>query len=318
MIARKRLGVLGAAIVSAGAVIAAPGMASPAHTTAHNRRVAIRDAASLLGLVSLPTGTTRSAREPAGDHGVLKRPPEYPATPNLVDQTEWWTSTESQQQVLSYVKANAPKGGNQNFGGSSGQCTPHTSPPTGCHTTASMIGFTFHPRAGVLGERTLLVEVTRLKDGSTGIRVDAEVVWISARPRSEKVPAGVSLIDVGQDVRGQPPSVSRSVTKPAQIRKIIRLIDRLPITQPGTSSCPAEPVNPPVDTFAFESGSGAVLATARVPADADNSTTGCYPMHFTVNGKSEPSLGQAKSFLVAVGRLLGVKLTRQAYPGPHH
>lgn len=320
MTAWKRSLVVGAAVLAGSAGVAVPVLGAksgspasrgaPDRTSASNHAAARRDIKRLLARLNLPPGVTRSAQEPAGDGGLLKNPPSYPATPNLVAGTRWWTTQESSKQVLSYVKAHPPKGGNQDVSGSQGQCTPHTSPPTGCHTVSEMIGFSFPSISGVLGFRALLVEVTRLKDGSTGIRVDAQAVWISARPARERVPSGVRVIDVVQAVHGQPPTLSRTVSKRRQVRKIVALIDRLPITQPGVTSCPPEAGNPPIDTFTFRpSKSGPALARASVSAEAGNSTTGCDAMGFSINGHSEPSLGRPQSFLEAVGRLLGVRLT---------
>lgn len=304
---------VGAAVLLAGAGLITPvvaGASSPFHpTTAQNHRTAIRDAAELLGRLQLPPGANPSAQEPAGDGGLLKDPPAYPATPNLVDQPRWWTANESPQQVTSYVKAHAPTGGVQNFGGSQGQCAPHTTSPRDCHTVSSWVGFTFHYVQGVLASRWLLVEVTRLKNGSTGIRVDADVVWISSRPEREQVPAGIRVVNVVQATPGRPPSVSKTVTRRSQVRRIIALIDQLPITQPGVAHCPPESGSPPIDTFIFRrSRHGPALARASVSSQAGNTTTNCDAMSFSIRGHSEPALGQPRSFLVGIQRLLGVHL----------
>lgn len=308
---------LGAVVLAGSTTVAVPllTVTSSAHsapsrtTTAQNRQAAVRDSGQLLGRVNLPPGATASAQEPAGDGGTLKHAPATPGTPNLVDQIRWWTVNESPQQVISYVKAHPPSGGNQNFSGSQGHCTPNTSPPAGCQEVSSFLGFTFHAMRGVLGLRVLTVEVAQLKDGSTGVRVDADDVWISVRSASERVPAGVRVIDVVRGAPGQTPTVSKTVVRASQVRRIIDLIDDLPIIQPYATHCPAQRPAP-MDTFTFRATKrGPALAQASVRSNVGNSTTGCDAMTFYIRSKSEPALGQARSFLQAVQRLLGVKLT---------
>jgi hypothetical protein len=172
----------------------------------------------------------------------------------------------------------------------------------------------------VLGSRWLVVEAARLKDGLTGIRVDGEVVWIRVRAASEKVPPGVGAIDVVRAIHGQPPSVFKSVTSHLEVKKVIGWIDRLPITQPelNVDGCPTPPADAPTVTFAFRaSRHGRMLAQASVPADVGNTTSPCDGMPFLINGHPKHQLGRPKSFLKAVQRLLGVKLTsnlpRQGY-----
>lgn len=249
----------------------------------------------------LPSGTSPSTQEPPGDRRMLEPQPGHPATSDLVDQVKWWTSQASPAAVLSYLRTHPPAGGMlDGTGGEAGGGQPKL----------QFVRFSFPAVPGVLATRWLVVEVVPLKDGSTGIRADAEVVWIGVRSRSENVPAAVRVVDVVRRVPGHPPSVSETVTNRTQVGRIIGLIDQLPIVQPGVSAgCPGGSFD--VDTFTFRATQhGRALAVASVSSDVGYTDTSCDAMSFSVRGRPEPGLVQARDFLQAVEKLLGVKLTK--------
>jgi hypothetical protein len=64
-------------------------------------------------------------------------------------------------------------------------------------------------------------------------------VWIVPRPLSERVPAKTHEIDIKISKPDGAPTVSLSVTSAAEVRRIVALIDAMPVTQPGATSCPA-------------------------------------------------------------------------------
>lgn len=289
-----------------GAVALAGGRAT---TEAQNHQAAIRDARELLNRLHLPSGTTASATEPSGDARRLAGSPAVPGTPKVVDRHRWWTTSGSPEAVLSYVQAHPPAGGSFHMSGSTGQCRPGASGPGACSVTSEFIGAWFPARPGSLGTRWLLVEVARLADGSTGIRADAEVQWIVPRSPREVVPSGVASVHIVRQAPGQPPSVSRTVTNPSDIRKIVDLVDELPTLQPGVWSCPAIPANPDMVTITFQDRSGAALARTEVRADVGPSDTGCDAMSFWIGHRRQTSLVRARHFLRAVGRLVGARLT---------
>ncbi|HEY6396314.1 MAG TPA: hypothetical protein VIX82_02555, partial [Solirubrobacteraceae bacterium] len=142
-------------------------------------------------------------------------------------------------QVLRFVNAHRPAGGSQVVSG------------RGDNPEFQFVGFGWPPRPGVLGNRWLLGEVVGLSDGSTGVRADAQVVWIMPRAASERVPAGVRTIDITRGVPQDAPTLSLHVTGRANIRKIIAMINQLPAAQPGAWSCPAELLGVPAVTFRF-------------------------------------------------------------------
>jgi hypothetical protein len=154
------------------------------------------------------------------------------------------------------------------------------------------------------------VNVVSLHGGAAGVRADAQVVWILPRPVGERIPAGVQEVDITRERKRQAPSLSISVTDPAQVRKIVALIDGLERRQPGIYSCPAEPVNPPVVTFTFRAAPAeAVLAQAEEVAYATGSGTPCEPMELSIRGRAEDLLEDGGTVLEKVSGLVGRALT---------
>jgi hypothetical protein len=182
------LGIAAAVVVAAVTGAAAAGPVAP-----RNEIVAKDDALGLLGRLVLPPGATRSEHEPAGDGGALAYPFEStPDTPNAIDDHEWWVLPDSPAVVIGYVQSHPPSGGRLGFSGMRGG---HGQP------TVSAIAFSWPQIVRTTSTRSLLVEVVPLADGSTGVRADSQVVWITPRPAGERVP---------------------------------------PASQPGVSSCPAD------------------------------------------------------------------------------
>jgi len=68
--------------------------------------------------------------------------------------------------------------------------------------------FAFPAIGGRISTRWLNVTAVALPRGWTGLRVDAQDVWIVPRPPSEKVPSGVREIHIASAYAGRPPSVS--------------------------------------------------------------------------------------------------------------
>ena len=77
------------------------------------------------------------------------------------------------------------------------------------------------------------------------MRADAEVVWITQRPASERIPAARLLVVSAPPAAGAS-STGRgaafrpvSITLRPRIDAVIRLLNGFAVTQPGVVSCPA-------------------------------------------------------------------------------
>jgi hypothetical protein len=106
-----------------------------------------------------------------------------------------------------------------------------------------------------------------------------------------------------------------SLLDPARARRrisgeIISMIDRLPIVQPGTWSCPDRLADTPVVTFTFRAKEGGpALARADESADVTEPTTPCDPLSLSIRGHRQTPLLGGAVFLRSSQRLLGVTLS---------
>jgi hypothetical protein len=245
-------------------------------SAAANMAAASSAANSLLGELSLPAGAVSSADEPAGDASALARPDGFPATPDVADDTGWWILPGTPAAALAYVEAHAPAG-SKVTGRSTGNQGPDGS-------TVSATTFSLPPVPDVLVSRELVVEVVGLTGGSTGLRADAAVVWLTPRPATEQIPPGTQRlrITVTGGFPGQRPKQRPVVVATAKrIRAAVAILNRLPVAQPGTIVCPAD--------FAirvrlsFDRGSRALAVAVVDPA-------GCEGVTLTLAGRAQPPL----------------------------
>lgn len=265
------------------ALLLAAALTAAAPTTAGNRVEAHRDAAKLVRLAVLPPGSRRSSTAP----NELHSPFQTPGTTALVDEHRLWRVADSLAQVDAFEKAHAPRGSRLNAWS------------TG--TGPDGLDFALPALPGRLSSRDVVVTMAALAGGGTGIRVDAQVVWVLTRPRSEVVPPAVAEVDVG----------SHRVVSAEKVATIVRWFDALPVVQPGaTFSCPALVAGPKI-ALAFRGPHG-VLARASFGADTPNHSlvsAPCTPIRFSIGTHREDELVGGRFFL-HVQRLLGVKLLR--------
>jgi hypothetical protein len=262
------------------AVVRAGGSAAAASSRATANEVAARaDAGSLLARLRLPGGAVRSAREPTGDGGSLARPAVgVLATPSAVDESAFWTLRASPLAVLAFVKASPPAGSKVWVSGSgSGPGSPGY----------SYEGFQWPAITNVVETRQLIVEVTSLSDGMTGVRADAEVVAITPRGSSERIPGGATRLSLTSTARGGRPTRIATVTSPAKIRTVIALLDGLPLLPPDHPFECGPSVPEPVQLAFYARRGGAPLATASFEPYPTTSSWGwCSTVGLTIDGRA--------------------------------
>jgi hypothetical protein len=296
----------GAALALAAGAVANSGAqggnyARPGHTSKTDRAQATADGSKLLARLNLPTGATGASSEPAGGGSALAHPASTPGTPNLVDQHRWWVVAAKPDQALAYVEAHPPAGSKKVGWGSGGG-------PGG--PTVSSVTYGWPATAGVLGTRQLVVELVRLGHGRTGVRADAQDVWITPRPDSERVPARVNRLTVTLVRGGKVAQGPYTLTSHAKIHAAAAVINSLPLFPPGAYSCPADFGV----TVRMQFYSGARVKPAAV---AGLDVFGCQTVALTVGGRGYPALagwaafGPTRSATQRVERALGLHLDTQ-------
>lgn len=257
----------------------------------------MREDQRLLRGARLPRGTVGVAAEPRGDGRLLGKPPQW-LTGNLVDCYAWWRTRASLTSVLAFLAAHHQLGSR---GDQSGQLGGPGIPRN--HD----LGFDLPATGHAVSFRTLLFDVVALRGGGTGVRVDAQDGWVVPRPASEQIPAGVHEIDVHDARPGKPPILSRSITDAATIQKIVSLLDKMEIVQPGVTSCPALMVGQPIVTLQFRTRAGGPVVAQASMTDYGFPSGPCDPVSLTIRGQAQKAL-LGGNFLGQLQRLLNTRL----------
>jgi hypothetical protein len=259
-----------------------------------------REAERLLRRVVLPRGARRISQRTG--NGLVSSPN---LGVNIFTQYEYrhafWRVPESRHSVVAFLKRHAPPGFRLTYVGNAA-----TYPYRGVEFDSWSVG-------GRISNRLLVSLVPH--QGSTTVRVDAGVVWTYPRSPREVVPAAVREIDI-RSLRLQSAlrragarKVSRRVTDPRKVARIIRWFDALNVVQPNTYVVGCQLVLSVPVRFVFRSAPGATLASAIAPSVPAST---CEQIQFTIRGQPQPSLvdstpEQGMAFIDRVQRLLRVR-----------
>jgi len=134
--------------------------------------------------------------------------------------------------------------------------------------------------------------VLAVRSGSqTAIRVDAQVVWLPARPVAERVPPTARMLTVtpvfglNPDSRAERLDRAFTVTDPATVARIAAVVNGLTRFPDGAFSCPAESGGQMRLTF-FTRPRGSVVA--RLAAQYG----GCGIVSVRIGGRDMPGLSE--------------------------
>jgi hypothetical protein len=247
-------------------------LASPSrHLASPNRDLARADAASHLFQARLPPGAQRSDVEPAGDGGVLATPGSV-QTGNVVDDHAFWVVPQGVDAVDAYARSHRPPGSRP---GERGSLT----------TSRGQFGWSeasaWPALAGKLSSRQVVVEMVSLHPAETGVRVDAQDVWITPRPASERIPRSARRLRVVLTRGGSVVAGPFTFSSQRRIDRAAGLINALPRAQPGAWACPADPGYRIRLTF---------LSGRRQLAVATVNPEGCQEVALTLHGRRQPTL----------------------------
>jgi hypothetical protein len=285
----------------------APTQTAPRQWTSHawqatrpvsdpNEDAATNDAQGLLGLVHVAPGWAPAASAPTP---WLTQPVSDPATPNLVDRYQLWTTPGTVEAVQAWVGAHPPTGSRP--AGSATGSQNGTLVETG-------LTFGYSPTAGHFESRQLIVATSPLPRGGSGIRVDAQVVWFPSRPAAEMVPGAVTGVTATVFRRGSPGAGSSETviatatfTDHRVVTFLAGIVDSLPTAVPGARSCPADTGTNPQLELAFSGPPGVPEVVVHLD------TNGCRSVSFSLRGTEEAPLSDNGLFH-RVDQLLGLDL----------
>ena len=258
------------------------------------------DAASLLTAFVPPPGTTRLPRGPSPLPSALADPGVgLPASPDLVVLTRWWSYPGTPQQALAWIRAHSPSGTVEGADATLGD----SADPAGAVSYD-------RPSDTQVAQRSLEVTFDRV-GVATVLRTDAVVMWLPARPAGATIPDSVTRITLlatpGGEFGARP---RRTVTLPTVtdapvIAKIVTLLDSLPMTGAGETSC-GDDIGASL-RLSFYSGHDATPA-----AVADASVGGCEGVALSVHGGPQGVGLDGRSGVTA--KVL--KLTGATFPPP--
>ncbi len=241
-------------------------------------------AAGLLRAFQAPPGAVR-IHKPTEYGGVLRAVPSPGA--EFVQHTRFWHVDAKRQDVVSFLEAHDVPAGftphcgsNERFGSS--QC-----------------------ELDARGGRFLEYAVQQKSDGTSILRVDAQVVWVYPRSPLEAVPRGVREIDVTIEDGAR---ITRKVMDSATIGRIVRWFDRLPIYPPGFDGPMCGPTTAGRITLVFRSATGRPVADAQASVERASM---CDPIAFSIHGNPQTELVdkfQGEVFALRLVHLLGVTL----------
>jgi hypothetical protein len=293
-----------AATAGPGATVAArydpcavsfPGMAA-------GRALASLYAGSLLCDFAVPPGARRLAHVPDAGDGFLKQSLPQPGLPYEVDRVQFWQVPGSPQGVLAWEKRHLPSAlaaDGSGLGSLRGITVEwqdsYDLPEVPGHASPS----------GQIDSRTMTVSAAGAGNGRTDIEVLVSVGWIPPRPAAEVVPPAAQAVTIAvkPDINLHiTPPAPVTVTDPAQVRRIVALVDGLPLSPPGVFICPWDAGATLVLTFRAQPD-GPALAVAEPDLE------GCEWVSFTIGGKPQPSLGPPNGglpFADSVVRIAGL------------
>jgi hypothetical protein len=270
-----------AALLAAPATSAsAPAATNRQATEGSNARAASTYIHKVLNGLPLPAGATRVADDRSTGH-ELRSLPSQPAIGHFIDVHRFYTvagtpnpgyPVATPDAVIKAIEASPPKGYTVSGTGSSGNV----------NTGPSMWFVTLMPKhlpAGIF--QAGVVYSAAATSGGVALRVDSSAVPLTPRPIWERVPPSARALTItAVNLSGKTKRTLGTVTSAAKLTQVIRLINSLPIIQPGTViGCPAI-----LSTSTFIRLSFGVTASSTPLAVATE--TGCDGIAFTVGSRT--------------------------------
>jgi hypothetical protein len=252
-----------------------------------NKTWAVHIARQLLQQFVPPSGAQALSREPRGDGGLLRSPETYPGTAELVDRHRVWRVHLPLADAVAFVEHEHH----------ARQAASGTTGGPGIPPNRS-VSFTYTPRNGLIASRTVEVTFVALPHGWTGLRADAQVIWIYPRTLLAPPATNRSVIEVRAG------STKRRITNYRLVERITSRFDRLEVVQPGTVfHCPAFRGDRSTVTIDFHGFHPTASAHAVAPGTGVSGP--CNPIVFSAHGKTVGLAGG--DFVQWLESVLGVR-----------
>jgi hypothetical protein len=234
---------------------------------------------------------------------VLAQAPTEPLSPDLVIRTGWWRVAGQPQDVLAWIQAHKPAGFTDSGSGSGGTVS----------TQMQYAEFSLPDVPGVLLNRVLIAAVAADGPAHTAIRVDAEVVWVPAKPAAERVPATARIVTVTPISGDVPPATADhqvTITDRALIARITAAVNALPVYPPADwMECGPGP-GPGMRLTFRVAAAGPVLAVVTAYQEL------CPVVQVVTGGKRMPLLDGAETLFQRVMAIAGFRWADFPAPGP--
>jgi hypothetical protein len=290
-------------MLGAGTAVASAAPEPPSEAELANQAAAEADAPHLLEQLRVPPGANPSPTEPPGASPLLDKAP-WPESSKLVNLTSWWTVPGEPEAVLDWIKANPPQESILTGGGST---VTLGNGADGIKYAA----FAWPPVPSVLSYRSLLATVGAGAAGTTILRADAMVAWFVPRPTSERVPASAHVLEVAEKRHRGDRSIT--ILKSRAVRRIITLVNELPISQPAARftsrgpirGCPRRRGSHRMQLTFRRRRNGPPLAEASQEFPPGY----CHPMYLKIRGynRPEPPLEDSYTVIRALRPLLAAR-----------
>jgi hypothetical protein len=280
------------ATMTPGSGSASRSVGPPGKAAATPRQRAEADAAAILRAFVPPPGARRLAKAPPPPDDLVGYPGS--ASTAQVEDVSWWRAPGTPDAVLAWEKSHLP-GRFSPAGGGFGS--------DGGMQTDSFSMFRLPAVPGVLNSRYLVVYAIATGGGQTAIRAYAQVNYQPPRPPGERMPSAaraVTITALASPVPGaKRPPAPVTITGATAVRRIIALIDSLPLSTVGRVPCPSGGAGMQL-TFRARSGApgGPPLATAQGGP--------CWTLLVTIGGRQQPALAITTTFTARVLTIAGL------------
>lgn len=204
----------------------------------HNRLAAEQLAVALLDRSKLPPSAKPTSAAPSR---AIAKAPQRPATANLAQATHFATASDTVPGAITFFEHHRPLGYTKNM---SGQGRSNTGAGQVSTLSENLTGMPL----GV-ASATLLVSVASTSPTRVGIRVDAQVTWLPAKPAGLTVPAADTTAVVSVTEMASPSQIAAEhlpvprrvvVGDPRRVEALRRAADGLTPALPGATNCPAD------------------------------------------------------------------------------